>query len=60
MYICYNFLAKVVKVQDASMSLSDGVTTISGGEVDVREGKGRDFSLLSLSKTSSGEKENSR
>ena len=56
----YHFLAKVVKVQDVSISLSDGVTTISGGEVDVGEGKGRDFSWLSLGKISSDEKENSR
>ena len=54
------FLAKVVKVQDGSMSLSDGVTTICGGEADVGEGKGRHFSLLSLGEKSSVEKENWR
>lgn len=57
-YACYNFLAKVVEVQEASMSLSDGVTTIRGGEADVGEGKGRGFSLLSLGEKSSVEKEN--
>ena len=51
-------IIKVVKVQDASMSLSDGVTTICGGEADVGEGKGRDFSLLSLGEKSFVEKEN--
>lgn len=57
-YACYNFLGKVVEAQEASMSLSDGVTTIRGGEADVGEGKGRDFSLLSLGEKSSVEKEN--